>query len=41
MGWALGNSDDADLEIMTANYPNLRLISVPQVGTQEPQINFN
>ena len=41
MGWALGNSDDADLEIMTANYPNLRLISVPQVGTQDPQINFN
>ena len=41
MGWALGNSDDADLEIMTANYPNLRLISVPQVGTQEAQINFN
>ena len=41
MGWALGNSDDADLEVMTANYPNLRLISVPQVGTQEAQINFN
>ncbi|HAY74942.1 MAG TPA: sialate O-acetylesterase, partial [Opitutae bacterium] len=41
MGWALGNSDDADLEIMTAHYPNLRLISVPQVGTQEAQINFN
>ncbi|MEG3604987.1 MAG: sialate O-acetylesterase, partial [Verrucomicrobiota bacterium] len=41
MGWALGNSDDADLEIMTAHYPNLRLISVPQLGTQEAQINFN
>ena len=41
MGWALGSSDDADLEIMTANYPNLRLISVPQVGTQDAQINFN
>ena len=41
MGWALGNSDDADLEIMTAHYPNLHLISVPQVGTQEAQINFN
>ena len=26
---------------MTAHYPNLRLISVPQVGTQEAQINFN
>ena len=41
MGWGLGNSDDADLEVMTANYPNLRLISVPQVGTQEAQIDFN
>ncbi len=41
MGWALGNSDDSDLEIMTANYPNLRLVSVPQVGTQEAQTDFN
>jgi sialate O-acetylesterase len=40
MGWALGNADDADLEIMTAHYPNLRLISIPQVGTQEAQIDF-
>ena len=23
MGWALGYSDDSDLEIMTANYPHL------------------
>jgi len=41
MGWALGNSDDADLENMTANFPNLRLISVSLVGTQEPQKDFN
>ena len=40
MGWGLGNSDDADLEVMTANYPNLRLISVPQIGTQESQVDF-
>ena len=40
MGWSLGNSDDADLEVMTANYPNLRLISVPQTGTQEAQVDF-
>ena len=26
---------------MTANYPNLRLVSVPQVGTQEAQTDFN
>ena len=40
MGWALGNSDDADLETMTANHPDLRLISVPQIGTQKPQNDF-
>ncbi|MCA9003925.1 MAG: sialate O-acetylesterase [Planctomycetaceae bacterium] len=41
MAWTVGSSNDADLEIMTANYPKIRLISVPQVGTQEPQDNFN
>ena len=41
MGWAVNSSDDSDLEIMTANFPDLRLISVPQVGTQEPQDDFN
>lgn len=41
MAWTVSNSNDADLEIMTANYPKIRLISVPQVGTQEPQDDFN
>ena len=41
MGWAVNGSDDSDLEILTADFPNLRLISVPQVGTQEPQDDFN
>ena len=41
MGWSLNNTDDSDLEIMTAKHSNLRLISVPQVGTQEPQSDFN
>ncbi len=41
MGWTLGKSDDSDLEIMTANYPHLRLISVPQVGTQDAQTDFD
>jgi sialate O-acetylesterase len=40
MEWNVGNSTDADLEIATAKYPNIRLISVPKVGTQEPQDNF-
>ncbi|MEC5127917.1 sialate O-acetylesterase [Verrucomicrobiales bacterium BCK34] len=40
MQWAVGQSDDADLEIATANYPNIRLITVPQVGTQEIQDDF-
>lgn len=41
MGWAVQSSFDADLTSLSANYPRLRLISVPQVGTQEPQTNFN
>ena len=36
MQWAINRSDDADLEALSANHPNLRLISVPQVGTQIP-----
>lgn len=41
MQWPVSNSNDADLEIMTARYPQIRLISVPQVGVQEPQDDFN
>lgn len=40
MQWSVNQSYDADLEKLTANFPNIRLISVPQVGTQEPQDNF-
>jgi sialate O-acetylesterase len=40
MQWAVGQANDAELEIAAAKYPNIRLISVPQVGTQEPQWNF-
>lgn len=41
MQWSVKNSNHADLEIASANYPDIRLISVPQVGTQEAQDNFN
>jgi len=41
MAWPVANAVDPDLESMTAKYPNIRLISVPQVGTQEPQQDFN
>ncbi|QDT06710.1 hypothetical protein K227x_51260 [Rubripirellula lacrimiformis] len=40
MQWNVGSANDADLESLTAKYPNLRLITVPQVGTQEPQDDF-
>jgi sialate O-acetylesterase len=40
MAWSVGQADDADLEVMTAKQPNIRIISVPQVGTQEAQDNF-
>lgn len=40
MQWAVEQSNDADLEQLTANYPHIRLISVPRIGTQEPQDDF-
>lgn len=40
MQWSVNSSLDADLEIASAKYPKIRLISVPQVGTQEPQNDF-
>lgn len=40
MQWDVNASNDADLERATAHYPKIRLLSVPQVGTQEPQWNF-
>ncbi len=40
MAWPVQNSYDGDLVALTANHPEIRLISVPQVGTQEPQNDF-
>lgn len=40
MQMAVGQSKDADLEVLAAQDPQIRLISVPQVGTQEPQSDF-
>ena len=40
MQWNVAGCWDGDLEIATAKFPNIRLISVPQVGTQEPQDDF-
>ena len=40
MQWALSNSDGGDLEIPLADEPMIRMISIPQVGSQDPQDNF-
>ena len=40
MQWSVNQSNDPDLEKAAATFPNIRLVSVPQVGTQEPQWNF-
>jgi sialate O-acetylesterase len=40
MAWAVSQANDPDLETKTAKFPRIRLISVPQVGTQEPQDDF-
>ncbi|MFM8826285.1 MAG: sialate O-acetylesterase [Actinomycetota bacterium] len=41
MQWSVNASTDPDLERAAAKFPQIRLISVPQVGTQEPQWNFD
>ncbi|MCE9607463.1 MAG: sialate O-acetylesterase [Planctomycetia bacterium] len=40
MQWEVAQSTNAELEIATAKYPQIRFISVPQIGTQEPQSDF-
>ena len=41
MQWGVGGTKDVELEIPAAKYPGLRLITVPNVGTQEPQKDFH
>lgn len=41
MQWPVSISNDPDLESMTADFPQVRLISVPNKGTQEPQDDFD
>jgi sialate O-acetylesterase len=40
MQFNVGSCNQAQEEIAAANYPQIRLVSVPTVGTQEPQSNF-
>jgi sialate O-acetylesterase len=40
MQWPVSAAKDADLELATAKYPGMRLITVPNLGTQEPQRDF-
>ena len=40
MQMAVAGCWDADLEIATAKHPQIHLITVPNVGLQEPQTNF-
>ncbi|MCB1076483.1 MAG: sialate O-acetylesterase [Verrucomicrobiae bacterium] len=40
MGFTVGGDWNAEVETLAANMPNLRLISVPQVGTQELKNDF-
>lgn len=41
MQWPVSNSYDGDLIAATGNSSQIRLISVPQVGTQESQSDFD
>jgi sialate O-acetylesterase len=41
MAWPVSNANDPDLESLTAKFPNIRLISVPQVASQTPLNDFD
>ncbi len=41
MQMSVAGSNDGDLEIRAANFPGIRLITVPNRGTQEPQKDFH
>jgi sialate O-acetylesterase len=41
MQMRVADSNDADMEVQGANFPKIRLITVPTVGTQTPKDNFN
>ncbi len=41
MQWTVSNSNNPDYEIRMANYPNIRLFSVPRVTAGKPQENVN
>jgi sialate O-acetylesterase len=41
MAWAVQQANDPDLESLTADFPDIRLISVPRVGTDQPQRDFD
>ena len=36
MQWSVAQSNDPDLERLAGNYPKIRMINFPQVGSQEP-----
>ena len=40
MQWTVSNSNDPELERLAANFPQIRLLTVPQVGTQTPMTDF-
>ena len=41
MQWSINVTNDADLERLAANFPKIRLITVPNVGTNTPKDDFN
>jgi len=41
MEWPIERTNSAELARLTANHSNIRIITVPRVGTQEPQDDFD
>ncbi len=41
MAWPINKTNDQDLEIVSANYPDIRLISAPRNGAETAQFSFD
>lgn len=41
MGWRVNGSNHKDLEMASANYPEIRLITAPRNGSETPQFNLD
>ena len=40
MAWSIGATDEGNLEVVSANFPNIRMLTIPKIFGPEPKTNF-